>query len=254
MHGGKGEHVRACEDMSRRARTCPGVQGPVPVCKDVCGTQREECLHGVAGRRHSETSSGHVKGTGWWWGAHVGLVPMSVQGTSVQRAGPRAREKQTGARRSQRRDAAASEVGGGGQIGAGRAMRLCKVKHRPRCRTGTGAGVGGWGGVGGLGGSVVLLRLLPLGHPVFLTPAGQEAAGLVTLLLPDPHRVVLGHDPVVAGPLEEVALGGEGGERVSAGLECDGERDPRGGEEQRQREQQSWRETPQSPLCPIWTL
>jgi len=52
---------------------------------------------------------------------------------------------------------------------------------------------------------------------VFLALAGQQGAGLVAVLLPDPHRVVLGHDPVVTGALEEVALGGEGGERVGGG-------------------------------------
>lgn len=88
------------------------------------------------------------------------------------------------------------------EVGWGRERCTCAKSN-----TGPGAPLArGWG-------SVVLLWLLPLGHPVFLAPAGQEAAGLVALLLPDPHRVVLGHDPVVTGPLEEVTLWGQGEER-----------------------------------------
>ena len=53
--------------------------------------------------------------------------------------------------------------------------------------------------------SVVLAPSLPAGHPVLL--GGQGAPWRwVALLLPDPHCVVLGHDPVIAGPLKEVTL------------------------------------------------
>jgi len=64
------------------------------------------------GRRHSETSSGHVRGQGGGVrGAHLGLVPVSVQGTDVREPGctPASAGKRRGARRSQRRDAAVSE-------------------------------------------------------------------------------------------------------------------------------------------------
>lgn len=130
-----------------------------------------------------------------------------------------------------------------------------KVKHRLSCSPRTGEAGGG----NGVGGSVVLLRLLPFGHPVFLAPARQEAAGLVALLLPDPHRVVLGHDPVVAGPLEEVALRGEREGRGSAwGRRGSawGRRDPRAGREKRQKGAavlEPLGETPRSPLYPIGT-
>lgn len=53
--------------------------------------------------------------------------------------------------------------------------------------------------------SVVLAPSLPAGHPVLL--GGQGAPWRwVALLLPDPHCVILGHDPVIAGPLKEVTL------------------------------------------------
>lgn len=53
--------------------------------------------------------------------------------------------------------------------------------------------------------SVVSVASLPAGHPVLL--GGQGAPWRwVALLLPDPHPVVLGHDPVIAGPLKEVTL------------------------------------------------
>lgn len=32
-------------------RVCPRAPGRVPVCKDVCGTRPEECLHGGEGTR-----------------------------------------------------------------------------------------------------------------------------------------------------------------------------------------------------------
>ena len=61
--------------------------------------------------------------------------------------------------------------------------------------------------------SVVLAPSLPAGHPVLL--GGQGAPWRwVALLLPDPHRVVLGHDPVIAGPLKEITL--EEGEKREA--------------------------------------
>lgn len=57
----------------------------------------------------------------------------------------------------------------------------------------------------GWGVSVVSVPSLPAGHPVLL--GGHSAPWRwVARLLPDPHRVVLGHDPVIAGPLKEVAL------------------------------------------------
>lgn len=112
----------------------------------------------------------------------------------------------------------------------------CAKSHRnPTAALARGGGLGK-GGRGGRGGSVVLVWLLPARHPVFLAPG---AGGRVALLLPDPHRVVFGHHPVIARPLEEVALRGRGvkkrevkvnkgvlrggreggGEGVSAGLE-----------------------------------
>lgn len=60
-------------------------------------------------------------------------------------------------------------------------------------------------GVGSGRMSVVSVPSLPAGHPVLL--GGQSAPWRwIALLLPDAHRVVLGHDPVVAGPLKEVTL------------------------------------------------
>lgn len=57
--------------------------------------------------------------------------------------------------------------------------------------------------------SVVSVPGLPAGHPVLL--GGQGApGGRVALLLRNTHSVVLGHDPVVARPLEEVTLGVNG--------------------------------------------
>lgn len=62
--------------------------------------------------------------------------------------------------------------------------------------------------------SVVSVPSLPAGHPVLLGRHGAPWRG-VALLLPDPHRVVLGHDLVIAGPLKEVTLGA-GRKRVRA--------------------------------------
>jgi hypothetical protein len=53
--------------------------------------------------------------------------------------------------------------------------------------------------------SVVSVPSLPAGYPVLL--GGQGASWRrVALLLPDTHCMVLGHDPVVTGPLKEVTL------------------------------------------------
>lgn len=61
--------------------------------------------------------------------------------------------------------------------------------------------------------SVVLAPSLPAGHPVLL--GGQGAPWRwVALLLPDPHCMILGHDPVIVGPLKEVTL--EEGEKREA--------------------------------------
>lgn len=57
--------------------------------------------------------------------------------------------------------------------------------------------------------SVVSVPSLPAGHPVLLGGRGASWRR-VALLLPDPHRMVLGHDAVVAGPLEEVTREGRG--------------------------------------------
>lgn len=53
--------------------------------------------------------------------------------------------------------------------------------------------------------SVVSVPSLPAGHPVLLGGQGPPWRW-VALLLPDPHRVVLGHDPVIVGPFKEVTL------------------------------------------------
>lgn len=188
------------------------MQGRAPACKDACGTQREECLRRGKGEgtlRPAAVMSGDRE-------AHVGLVPGSVQGTSVQEPGctGRAREGDGGAQKPR---PGCGRVRGNADCGG--------ETHCAKSNRGPGAPLAGGGG------SVVLLRLLPSGHPEFLA-----AAGPVPLRLPDPHRLVLGHDPVVAGPLEEVALGGEG--RGSGG--CRGSvgrsRDPRGGGEQRKQQ------------------
>lgn len=57
--------------------------------------------------------------------------------------------------------------------------------------------------------SVVSVPSLPAGHPVLL---GRQGAPWrwVALFLPDPHGMVLGHDAVIAGPLEKVTPGGPG--------------------------------------------
>lgn len=97
MGGGGGASV------SQGTRTCPGVQGRV---WDTAG--------GVSawGGRHSvrpaAVTSGNGGGGGW---AHLGFIPISVQGTSVQEPGctPASPVKRTGACRSQRRDAATAK-------------------------------------------------------------------------------------------------------------------------------------------------
>lgn len=53
--------------------------------------------------------------------------------------------------------------------------------------------------------SVVSVPSLPAGHPVLLGGKGSPWRR-VALLLPDPHRMVLGHDPVIVPPLKEVTL------------------------------------------------
>lgn len=69
----------------------------------------------------------------------------------------------------------------------------------------------GMGGAGLKSGrtSVVSVPSLPARHPMLL---GRQGAPWrwVALLLPDPHCVVLGHDPVIAGPFKEVTPGGLG--------------------------------------------
>ena len=90
----------------------------------------------------------------------------------------------------------------------GAMLCLCKITPHPhRCPV---PGRGAWSG--GARGSVVFVWLLPARHPVFLAPG---AGGRVALLLSDPHRVVFGHHPVIASPLEEVTLrsGMGGGEK-----------------------------------------
>lgn len=144
-------------------------------------------------------------------------------------AGPRERARHERAR-ARLRGASLGRGGEGAEAKAGMRPRPGGMQMRVgRCTCAKSSR--GPGAPRGVGGSVVLLGLLPSGHPEFLA-----AAGPVPLLLPDPHRLVLGHDPVVAGPLEEVALGGEG--RGSGG--CRGRagrrRDPQGDGEQRERQ------------------
>lgn len=55
--------------------------------------------------------------------------------------------------------------------------------------------------------SVVSSRFLPVSHPSLLVLWRQETASwLVAVLLPDTNGMVFGHDAVVAGWLEKVAL------------------------------------------------
>lgn len=53
--------------------------------------------------------------------------------------------------------------------------------------------------------SVVSVPSVPAGHPVLLRGQGLPWRW-VALLLPDPHCVVLRHDPVIVSPFKEVTL------------------------------------------------
>lgn len=157
----------------------------VPMCKDVSPRATGRPAVGTQPRRGESVSTGPR-------GRHSG----GPDGGNARRSPhPQACKEAQGRARSTR------------AAGKERCCACAKSHRNPTAALARGGGLGK-GGRGGRGGSVVLVWLLPARHPVFLAPG---AGGRVALLLPDPHRVVFGHHPVIARPLEEVARAGGAG-------------------------------------------